>query len=514
MRSTLAGGAYATRTLHVASCPDGKEKSRDLFRIPFPAIGPRYTSFADTIVNVECALLERVFYHEIGGVFTPPFIPNVGVVPNALGSFRQRLKQLAAPLTPVSTLDFPGLYYSGQRFKLYDNAARRVAITGPLRKHSYLATFLKHEKIPLVAKRAVPRVIQPRNPQYNVCLGRYLRQLEHILYHDIARVFGRPTIMKGYNAAETGRLFAAEWSRYHDAAGVGLDASRFDQHINVELLKWEHLIYELYYPGCEELRRLLSWQLRSKGFVRVPGYRVKYTVEGGRCSGDMNTAMGNCLVMCACVYALCAKLGLVHASGETMVSVFNNGDDCYLVGERSNIQLIAAAVPSTFAALGLIMKVEPVVDKLEQVVFCQTQPVYDGVSWRMVRDPRVCMSKDLYVMDRKCATYHLSTQMHAIGQCGLSLTGGLPVFQEYYMALTRNGRPGRAVDHNFLESGFWRLSRGMRESYRPVTVEARVSFARAFGIMPDLQCALEDTYRSLTVTNFKLGYGEPWEMPI
>jgi len=513
LRARLAGPG-AERSLARVSCPSGKEHHRELYRIPFPAPGPEYTSFVDCDVNVESALLERVFYHEVDGVFTAPTTPDRAVVRTALLGFRHALKRHASPLTPVSLQDFPERYYGGQRLKVYRQAVDRVAITGPLRKDSYVATFLKHEKIPLLKKRAVPRVIQPRTPRYNACVGRYLRPLEHILYNDIAKVFGRPTVMKGYNAAATGALFASTWSEFARPAAVGLDASRFDQHVNVTLLEWEHLVYEMYYPGCEELRRLLSWQLKTLGFVRVPGCRFKYAVRGGRCSGDMNTALGNCLIMCAVVYALLAKHGMAGGK-RTRVALFNNGDDCVLMGEERDIALLTGDVKAHFQAFGLVMKVEEVVRTLEKVSFCQTQPVYDGAAWRMCRDPRCVLSKDLYVTDRVCAMQHLSTQLHAIGECGLSLTGGLPVFQEFYSALIAHGRRGKAVDHNFRESGFVRLAHGMHEKYRLVTDAARVSFYLAFGIVPDLQCEIEQLYKSLPPPCLSpVEHGVPWEIPI
>lgn len=491
----------------------GKERARALYRIPYPAPGPRYTSFADTLENARCALLERVFYHEIGGVFTVPIVPDGAVVRDLLGNFRKRLSFLASPLTPVTLSAFAGKYYRGQRFKTYDRAAREVSVRGPRIKDSYLATFLKHEKIPVLSKRAVPRVIQPRHPRYNAQVGCYLRPLEHILYRDIARLFGRPTVMKGFNAERTGEMIAASWQSFTKPVGLGLDASRFDQHVSATLLKWEHTVYELYYPGHELLRRLLSWQVCNRGFVRVPGGTLQYTVEGGRCSGDMNTALGNCLIMCASVYSLLEKLGFATRH-KTRVHLYNNGDDCVLIGEEGDILRVREAVVSHFDALGFVMKVEPIVRVLEELVFCQTQPVYDGVKWRMVRDPRVCLSKDLYVADRVCAYRHLKAQLYAIGSCGLSLTGGLPVLQEFYYSLQRHGSKGKAVDHNFLESGFMRLSYGMTESYRLVTDVARVSFCRAFGIVPDLQIAMERAYHSVVPVLGTPRYGEPWEMPI
>jgi hypothetical protein len=52
----------------------------------------------------------------------------------------------------------------------------------------------------------------------------------------------------------------------------------------------------------KELAELLKWQLQNKGFARTIDGLIKYSVEGCRMSGDMNTALGNCTIMCALVY--------------------------------------------------------------------------------------------------------------------------------------------------------------------------------------------------------------------
>lgn len=215
--------------------------------------------------------------------------------------------------------------------------------------------------------------------------------------------------------------------------------------------------------------------------------------------------MGNCVIMTAALYSYAASLGIKPGPGRLVA--LNNGDDCMVILERSDLESFLGNLPSFFSALGFVMKVEPPCSQLEQLVFCQTQPVYDGREWRMVRDPRVSLSKDATILDRRHATTDLSTQLCAIGQCGLALTSGLPVLQSYYEALQRGqtdrgvnkrGKPYRGhVDPNFVESGMYHLSRGCKVDVRSVSTAARVSFYNAFGIVPDQQVELESYYDSL-----------------
>jgi len=214
--------------------------------------------------------------------------------------------------------------------------------------------------------------------------------------------------------------------------------------------------------------------------------------------------------MCALVYGLLTKLNLTR-SNRSLVHLFNNGDDCVLIGERADILRVEVEVASHFALAGFVMKVEPIVDVLEKVSFCQTQPVYDGVGWRMVRDIRVSLSKDATLLSRRYAEQPLLTnQLYAVGECGMALTGGIPVLQEYYKAMRRGGVQGH-VDERFLDSGFYRLSKGLSGKERVVEDATRVSFCRAFGIVPDLQVELERYYAGIDMTT--LGPVQDQECP-
>lgn len=238
------------------------------------------------------------------------------------------------------------------------------------------------------------------------------------------------------------------------------------------------------------LRALLEKQLVNKGIGRTDTGTIRYTVEGRRMSGDMNTGMGNCLLMCAMVWALGRSL-------KVPLRLANNGDDCMLILPRRHESKVRGAIPDWFARFGFVMEVEPTVDVFERISFCQTNPVY-AHGWVMCRDPRSCIQKDLV------SSLDLGTGAqkwaHAIGEGGLALSSGIPVLQEFYLMLMRAGKPGKTANHPWLENGFSMLGRGLSSKATKVSVEARVSFWRAFGWTPDLQEALECEWRSRTLT--------------
>lgn len=476
----------------------GAWRARPLFVLDLARVSCIFASFTDTVINARTALLERVYYHSVGGVFSAPLTPSTGRINGLLRPFLTQMLPRIRISTPLSPLEFPATYYVGRRLAVYQRALASLLSGGLKRSHAHLKSFLKHEKLLLCTKRLVPRLIQPRSPEYNIMVGCYLRHIEHEIYHAIASVFGgHETVMKGFNTYQVGAFIQEAWGTYHDPVALGLDASRYDQHVNTSLLRWEHTVYQKYYPGDKGLQQLLSWQLLNKGWIRCGDGEIRYQVKGGRCSGDMNTALGNCLIMCGAVYSLCRSVG---QPATLRVRLFNNGDDCVIIGERADVLAIRDATIPFFDGLGIVMKVEPLVDVLELVSFCQSQPVYDGARWRMVRDPRVCLSKDVTFLNRTYATTGLSAQLHAIAECGLSLCGGLPLLQAFYTALPRghSAEHSGPVDPRFFESGMFRLAHGLEPKTFPVTDEARVSFYRAFGLTPDHQVLLEEYYDSLS----------------
>lgn len=462
--------------------------------------------YADSVENAQTAIMERLFFHEVDGVFTRPFVPHRREVSTRLRDFGVAFDRCTFTSAPVDLLAYAASAYRGLRERQYHQAALNVLQRGTRQNDARLRTFIKHEKVPMVKKRPVPRVIQPRTREYNVSVGRYLRHLEHPIYHAIARVYGAPTVMKGYNSEQVARHLRSHWESIRNPVAVGLDASRFDQHVSVPMLTWEHQRYLAFYRGHyrRELAKLLKWQLTNSGTVRCPDGKLKYTVSGTRCSGDMNTALGNCLLMCAMVWSYCRTMGVQK------FRLVNNGDDCVLIVGREDVRQVVDGLPGYFAALGFVMKVEKPVDVFEQISFCQTNPVWDGAVWRMVRDPRISLSKDATLLRTPHNSAEMDIHLNAIGECGLALTGGLPVLEAYYSVMTRAiperyrrklellAKRAESRDLEILGSGMYQLARGMADRRgTPITVDARVSFARAFGISPQVQVELEDYFNHL-----------------
>jgi hypothetical protein len=257
-------------------------------------------------------------------------------------------------------------------------------------------------------------------------------------------------------------------------------------------LEFEHKLLRMHFPGDKTLKWLQRAQLENIMFGRVPDGWIRAELMDMRMSGDMNTALGNCVITSAMLWL---RLQLLAIHAYAMV----DGDDSGLIMEREDYERYAEGAAEFFAQFGYNMVIEEPVDCFEQIVFCQTQPVWVGDHWRMVRDPRKALNND-YAGYQSCSSArYVRTLFHAIGSAGLSLCAGVPVMQAFYnmgLRIGTSSRSDRLMEMQF--HGWHHLARleGKKKS-APVTDDTRWSFFKAFGILPHVQVALEDHFDGL-----------------
>lgn len=446
-----------------------------------------------TIQNLERGVLERVFFvkNDEGKYIAPPK-PVEDIFRIRLGYFADLLLPHLPPTSEYSYDEFVETY-SGRKKTVYTNAVKSLRVKPLNDRDSTLTVFLKAEKTNLSAKPDPPaRIISPRNPRYNVEVGCYLKKMEHALYKGIKNVFGETTISKGLNSQQVGHLLETKWNRYSDPVAVGLDAVRFDQHISKAALEFEHNIYNRYWK-CPKLRKLLLAQLNNRCFGTVLDGKLKYKTVGGRMSGDMNTGMGNCLIMCAMIHAYMKSLGV------RKYSLINNGDDCVVIFEKRFLTRFSASLGRWFLAMGFNIKAEEPVYVLEQIEFCQTKPVWTPEGYIMVRNPKTAIAKDCISVKPLDNHKTYERWVSSVGQCGMSLTGGIPIFQNFYLSLTKAGRGRKIIENETtMEGGLYIMSKGMKREKQVVHSRTRFSFYLAFGILPDLQECIEEYYDQVT----------------
>jgi hypothetical protein len=144
------------------------------------------------------------------------------------------------------------------------------------------------------------------------------------------------------------------------------------------------------------------------------------------------------------------------------------------------------------------MKVERPVSVFEQIEFCQARPVWAGDGWVMVRKHRHSAAKDCISIKPLDNPKVFDAWRYTVSEGGISLTGGVPVQQEFYAALGRGAKAKILIDPT-METGFAMMARGMSRKLRPITAQSRFSYWLAFGVTPDEQEALEGVYRGVVL---------------
>jgi len=435
------------------------------------------------ITTLECALLERMYYCEVKGAFeAPPPVPT-GRFSARLSSFTAKLRALLRHANPIS-LDQVVEMYKGRKKTIYANAKAKFERMGLTRKHGYLNSFVKLEK---VNPSKAPRCIQPRNPVYNVKMATFIKPIEHRVYDAIRKIYGDgPTVIKGFNVQQIGAIVRGKWRSFNDPVAIGLDATKFDMHVSVEALEWEHSVYNDVYRS-KELASMLRWQVDNRGFGWCKDGFLRYSVKGRRASGDMNTSLGNCLIMCGLVYEYALLRGV-------QIKLCNNGDDCVVMMERRDEAAFMQGLDSWFLEMGFRMVAEKPVYDLNHIEFCQMRPIeLDDGTCLMVRNIPTALRKDSLCTTDISNAKARKGWFTAVGKGGLSLTGGIPVAQNFYRAYERMGEgyENKIALQLRRQSGMGRLSEGIERTFVEPSANVRLQVYKAWGISPDLQVAFE-----------------------
>lgn len=373
--------------------------------------------------------------------------------------------------------------YSGRKLTMYRNAAADLLIEPFNRSDRFIKSFVKPEKIQFPEKD--PRTIQARNPRFNLTLGNYLKPFEHKLYNIKGtrnlRRFLPPhrLIAKNLDLRKRAHLCETKMNRIPGCTVISIDASRFDAHVSQQLLQLEHAVYKRCYPGDRTLQRCLDLQLVNRGHTSTG---IAYKCPGGRMSGDMNTALGNCVLMVLIVATTMQLLGMKPTRWDMLC----DGDDTLLFIPRDLVPFIRYNFPIIFAASGMVIKLEGEATRVEEISFCQGHPVrcIDGL--KFVQNPIRSMSRSLVSCRHYQHPKSINKVLAQIGRCELAINMGVPVLQAFALAMLRNA--GDATSSTPVPCG--RTFKAVREwkahggKVTPLTItdEARESFEAAFGI--------------------------------
>ncbi len=445
-------------------------------------------------LNAACvALTERYLNLKVDGVLTKPIKCRKGIFEVSTAKmFVGKLSRHCSFAHVYSRREVVDMY-TGQKRLLYEQAMMTLLYEPLTKKDSFLKTFIKFEKCNLLK---APRIINPRSTRYTLELARYLKKLEKPIYRAINKAFGgrtKHTVIKGLNVAESASVIRSKWERFTDPVFVGGDITKLDMHIGVEALKFEHSVYNMIFKS-RKLARLLRWQLNNRGRAYFKDGSVSFKMKGTRSSGDINTSMGNVIIVCYVIWCAIVELDLD-------CELLNNGDDFGLIFEREHLARVVEYLPQCFRKHGFVLVMEKPVDEFEKIEFCQTKPVFDGEGWRMCRLPQTVFKKDTICTVNIPNALMWRKWLGAVGDCGEHLTRGLPVLSKFYAMYQRAGAryTQDELQRFFKNTSMFQSRNNLQNfSYR-VTWDARVSFHRAFGILPDDQVALEAYFDSVSI---------------
>jgi hypothetical protein len=469
--------------------------------------------FNNDIATLERAVKERVFFvkninKDSPEKFVSPPTPAPGLFSERLSETLGVLRPFLPSTAPITHQQFVDACPSRKR-KCYENALADIRLSGlDYEKDSSVSVFVKYEKTDRTTKEdPVPRVISPRDPKFNIQLGRYLKPIEERIFKALGKMFGHPTVMKGMDTDKTAAIIQEKWDMFNKPVAIGLDASRFDQHVSLEALKFEHSVYELCFPRIRDrkkLRNILKYQLHNKCSGYTPDGSISYVKEGTRMSGDMNTSLGNCILMCMMIHAYS-----LHC--RVPVQLANNGDDCVVFMEQRDLPAFSDGLFQWFWEMGFNMAIEPPSYELEHIEFCQCRPVYDGEKYTMCRNPTTAIAKDSVYLKHPDQFVTYPAWLHAVGTGGIALAGGMPIFNSFYKCYQRSGEPtwycrwkkrwrAKGLADDVLPWFMREMGLRGRRVAREPTPESRASFYLAWGITPDEQLELEKYYDRLSLS--------------
>lgn len=414
----------------------------------------------------------------------------LGVVPRltdlGYARLRRELAAVAQKFPKTQEMDRSKFieHFKGSKRTLYNNALKSLDRIPVRRSDGYVTAFIKAEKTdPSAKKHPDPRVIQARSPRYNICLGAYLRPIEHHVYR--LKHNGLPVMGKGLSPPRRAELLVEKWNRFSTPVCFAIDASRFDQHVDVRALRLEHKFY-LKSNRSAEFAELLSWQLKNIGFTRND---VKYSCVGRRMSGDMNTAVGNCLLM----FAMCCSA--METSGITKYELLVDGDDTLCIVEQKDEHRFAQFLED-FKEFGHEIKMEGRSTTLEGLKWCQSRFMYiNGV-------PNFVRPWDKVISTLTCGVRHWADPsiqkniMFTVGQALMIDNVGVPILGKFGKCLCRYSNQ-RIADWTTLDEGFLydvkqRHGLNFVAEYQEPTTESRLSFERAYGLSIDEQLDIEN----------------------
>lgn len=471
-------------------------KSRSVVSVASCAFQQHFGVHNNTVANLGRALQERVFKVVRDGQLVDPPRPT----PGSLDRYKfKELWEKSLRYCRRATHHEVVASYKGRKASRYSNACDSLFETPVTSDDAKLTAFLKAEKTNLTIKTdPAPRLIQFPNPRYSLELMTYLKYNEKTFMKAIDEVWGEQTVMSGYNCEELGNIMRKKWDQFKRPVAVPLDFSRFDQHCSTQALDYEFDFYHRAFDYDPHLMWLTSLQRQPRGTAVAADGAIAYRCPlGGRGSGQINTSMGNKLIVCGLMWEFFDEI-------ELKASLANMGDDCVIFLEEEDLSKLQSRLHGWWETRGYNAITEDPCYKLEHIEFCQSHPVEINGEYIMVRTPEKAMSKDCITLSASETVSQIAASYMAISTCGRIINSGVPMMFALHDCLFRAASKYTKMveisdDWMFkqVEYGNYERMKNLNYTRKHISDRSRLSFYEAFGITPDTQILVEEYYNSL-----------------
>jgi len=349
------------------------------------------------------------------------------------------------------------------------------------RKDAIIRGFVKRDRVhPDDFEEKAPRFISPRDPRYGILLATYTKPIEDKLFSKRDH-YGLPYFAKGRNQAQRYRIIRKKFELFHNTQVTSIDASKWDAHVNSFQLLLERIVYTTGHNDAL-LNRLLDMQVINK---IVSSYGLKIQVLARRMSGDMNTALGNCII----VFCLLKVFIRLHGLKKHM-TFFDDGDDCLIFSDEYGSRFVPLLVPY-FDWFGHVLKMENVAKEFCDIIFCQCSPFE---SRQIMIRPWAKVISHAFVSNKHYTQPTIGLRvMKAICLAELSLNPGVPIVSRFFNEWN-NRLCVKAADLRFVDEGLRRrvsIQDLERAKYIAPTIEDRQCFSDITGLSPQEQLAIE-----------------------
>jgi hypothetical protein len=371
--------------------------------------------------------------------------------------------------------------YSGSWRAKYFEAQQKYHEIGLLDRHSRVTLFCKDDLEMGVPAKA-PRAIQYRNPIFALEQGRFTKPIEKWFYSLRDQY---DTIIIGKADPFTIANALAEKSKhFSDPVYLMLDASKFDSCVDIRWLQICLSVYLRLFPG--RFHRTINY-IWKKTFLNQGRTRkgLRFKTSGTRMSGDMDTGLGNSIIMVLMLTAYMETQGVRH-------SLLVNGDDSLIVISKADLE--KARDISCFKSYGFNMKFE-VAHTINQAEFCQSRYMESDYGPTMARKPARIMGRTSWTT-RDYGQSKIRAFVNTLGLCERAASFGVPIASTMATCMIQAAQTTKQIELKpWLKEHYLKMKKPWKTGHPTISLEARLSFQEAWDISPEEQLDIENSIK-------------------